>query len=407
MMTARTPLFLLPLCLTLACEREVVYPPGLSWGEPAVPPYAGQARLGVSNNSDDTLSFVSIDSLDRPRLLGTARVGRSPVDLEGPHHLIGAPDGRFIYFNLSNYVTGGGGGPHGQHGTGTVPGYLVKLDARTLRPLGEVVIDRSPGDVILSADGKVAYVSHFDQARLLAQLMRGDPPESGYSSVAIVDTQTMQLLAQPAICPTAHGQGLSPDGRTLYVSCSESDEVAVVDVSDPAKPKVRKRVPVGMPQGRPGDSLYFPYALSVHRDGSVWISNNRSQDVRVLDPQTLAMDDRRRVAVEGLAMFGDFSPDGRMLYVPSQGRGEHVWAIDTASPDPNGTKRSLAIPGEICLAAHALVVLPGGRGAALVCEGDHRARRGTVVFIDLAAWEVRGHVEAGLFPDGGTLLPPL
>ena len=78
----------------------------------------------------------------------------------------------------------GGSGPHGAHGTGNVPGNLVKLDARTNRSAAQVLIDRSPGDVILSADGKLAFVSHDDLARLNAQLTRGLPAEQGYSSVA-------------------------------------------------------------------------------------------------------------------------------------------------------------------------------------------------------------------------------
>jgi DNA-binding beta-propeller fold protein YncE len=389
--------------LAVGCEREVEFPADLTWGDPPVPGYTGQARVALSNNGDDTLAFVSVDSLDQPQLLGLAKVGKNPIELEGPHHLIGSPDGRFLYYNLSNYVVGGGSGPHGAHGTGTVPGYLIKLDARTLRSVGEALIDRSPGDVIISPDGKRAFVSHYDLARLSSQLTRNAPPEQGYSSIVIVDTERMDVLTQVPVCPTAHGQGLSADGKHLYVTCSLSDQLAVLDVSDPARTRILAKVAVGPAPGPTGEPRYAPYALSVHPDGSVWISNNQSQDIRVFNPATMQMDPERIVPVGGIAMFGEFSPDGATLYVPTQGV-EQVVAIDTTTRPPQ--KKALPLPREACLAAHALVQVPGN-AAALVCEGDHRARKGTLVFIDLAAWAVRGHVEVGLYPDGAAVLPGL
>ncbi|HRI52139.1 MAG TPA: YncE family protein [Pseudomonadota bacterium] len=383
------------------CEREVSYPPGLSWGDPALPTYTSQQRLAVSCNGDDTLGFVSEDAPDRPQLLGAATVGSSPVEIEGPHHLTSSSDGKFIFFNLSNYVTNGGSGPHGAHGTGTVPGYLVKLDARTGRPLARVLVDRSPGDVIRSADDKLIFVSHYDLARLGDALTRGLPREQGYSSVAIIDAASIELLSMTPVCPTAHGMGLSPDGQRLYVTCSLSDELAVLDVRDPQKPQVTARVPVGPQPGQVGNPAYAPYALAVDAGGLVWISDNKSGDVRVFDPATMQPDPARVVKVGGVAMFADFSPDGQWLYVPHQGD-DHVSAINTKTLE----LRDLALPKEACLAAHALRVL-SPQTAAVVCEGDHLSRKGTVVMLDLTSWSVRGFVEVGLFPDGLTRLPAL
>lgn len=383
------------------CEREVSYPPGLSWGDPALPTYTSQQRLAVSCNGDDTLGFVSEDAPDRPQLLGAATVGSSPVEIEGPHHLTSSSDGKYIFFNLSNYVINGGSGPHGAHGTGTVPGYLVKLDARTGRPLARVLVDRSPGDVIRSADDKLIFVSHYDLARLGDALTRGLPREQGYSSVAIIDAASIELLSMTPVCPTAHGMGLSPDGQRLYVTCSLSDELAVLDVKNPRQPQVTARVPVGPQPGQVGNPAYAPYALAVDAGGLVWISDNKSGDVRVFDPATMQPDPARVVKVGGVAMFADFSPDGQWLYVPHQGD-DHVSAINTKTLE----LRDLALPKEACLAAHALRVL-SPQTAAVVCEGDHISRKGTVVMLDLTSWSVRGFVEVGLFPDGLTRLPAL
>lgn len=391
----------------VGCEREVSYPPGTEWGTPPLPAYTGQPRLGLTNNGDDTLAFVSIDSLDQPRLLGKATVGNNPIELEGPHHLAATRDGRTIFYNLSNYVVNGGSGPHGAHGTGTVPGYLVRLDVQTGRAVAQVLIDRSPGDVILSADEKLVFVSHYDLSRLTDQLMRGAPREEGFSKIAIVDAQTLELLAMKPICPTAHGQGLSADGKRLYVTCSLSDELAVVDVADPRNPQVLTTVPVGASPGQNGNPNYAPYALSVHPNGTVWISNNKSGDVRVFDPGTMKMDTAKTVSVGGVAMFGDFRSEGAgkiTFYVPHQGD-DRVTAIDTASL----AKQDLGLAKSACLNAHALHVLPDGKSAVVICEGDHRKLPGTAVFLDLSGptMTARGVLEVGIFPDGVAYLPPL
>lgn len=390
---------LLVITTLAGCQREVSYPEGLTWGDPARPTYTKQARLGVSCNGDDTLAFVDPDVPDRPRLLGSAMVGFSPVETEGPHHLTSTADGKSIFFNLSNYVINGGSGPHGAHGTGTVPGYLVKLDVASGRQVGQVLVDRSPGDVIRSRDDKLIFVSHYDLARLTDALTRGLPAAQGYSSIAIVDAASMELLSMTPVCPTAHGMGLSADGKQLYVTCSLSDELAVLNVEAPQHPELVKKLPVGPRPGLAGNPAYAPYALVVHPDGLVWISNNQSKDVRVYDPVTMEIDATKVVPVGGVAMFADFSTDGTRLYVPHQGD-DHVSEITLA----NLQLRDLALPKESCLAAHALHVL-SPTSAALVCEGDHLTRPGTVVMLDLQAWTVRGFVEVGLFPDGLIKLP--
>lgn len=384
----------------LGCEREVIIPPGLAW-ETEPPDYIGQARLAVTNNGDDTLSFVSMDAPDAPRLLGLAHVGDNPVDLEGPHHLTASPDGHFIYFNLSNYVVNGGSGPHGAHGTGTVPGYLIKLDVRTNRPLGRVLVDRSPGDVVVSSDGRLVFVSHYDLARFRDQLTKGRPAIEGYSSLIIVDTERMQTLSTTPLCPTTHGMGLSPDEKLVYVTCSLSDQLAVVEIGDPSKPVVRPLVPVGPNASTTGDPTYAPYALRVHSSGLVFISNNQSKDVRAFDPVQMKMDPQKVIPLTGIAMFSDFSEDGTKLYVPHQGD-DRITSIDLA----NLQTRSLALPPAACLNAHELRVLSTG-SAVVVCEGDHRMRKGSLVFVDLAAWSVHGTLEVGMFPDAVVTLPPL
>ena len=105
------------LLCALACGCPSELPANSHWPAPAVPAYVHQARFAVTDNLSDALSFV--DPV-QPVLLGNAPIGDVPVEVEGPHHLAASPDGKYIYYNLSNYVPGTGSGPHGAYGTGTV-----------------------------------------------------------------------------------------------------------------------------------------------------------------------------------------------------------------------------------------------------------------------------------------------
>src|SRR3954447_26754671 len=277
----------LVLCvLACGCTQSVSFPAtGGNWPAASVPAYVHTARFAVTDNLSDELSYVDPASM---KLLGNAPVGDVPVELEGPHHLAASPDGKYIYYNLSNFVPGTGSGPHGSHGSGTVPGSLVKLDATTNEKIGEAQVDPNPGDVILSKDGAWAFVSHYDTVKLMAALNGGvGLPQSAYSAVAIVDTTTMTRVSKLDVCPTAHGEGLSADGNTLYVTCANSDQLAILDVSDRTHPSVTARVSVGPTPGTLANPSYRPYALTVSpTDGTVWVSDNGSADVRVFDPAT-------------------------------------------------------------------------------------------------------------------------
>ncbi|HEY7953657.1 MAG: hypothetical protein ACHQ17_08110 [Polyangia bacterium] len=384
------------------CGGGVQFAPGQGVWSPAVTPaWAHQPRYAITDNRSDELSFVTVGKA-MPQLLGNIPVGDVPVELEGPHHLASSPDGKYIYYNLSNYVPGTGSGPHGSHGTGDVPGSLVKLDAATGAKVGEVLVDRNPGDVILNAAGTLAFVTHYDLLRVQEQLTEGLPAEQGYSDVYIVDTASMTVLSQIAVGPTTHGEGLSPDEKTLYVVCAQSDELAVLDVSDPAHPSVKLKLPVGPSPGALGAPVYGPYALTVDpQDGTAWVSDNNAGDVRVFDPKTMQMDPSKVIPIGGVAMFGAFTGGGATYYVPHQGD-DQLTRIDTATLKTT----TLPMPDGACLNMHAIHIAPDEQSAVLVCEGDHVTMPGTVVNISLPPFAVTGFVAVGLFPDGAAWLPP-
>ena len=112
------------------------------------------------------------------------------------------------------------------------------FDARTHKPLDSVQLPPTgkplpprPMGVVLSADGKRAYVSNG----------RG-------MSVAVIDVGKRRLERMiEGVGTRPWGIGLSPDGKKLYTANGPSEDVSVIDI---ATGKVRRRIKVtGLPWG--------------------------------------------------------------------------------------------------------------------------------------------------------------
>ena len=104
---------------------------------------------------------------------------------------------------------------------------------------------------------------------------------------------------------------------------------------------------------------------------------------------------------QGIPMFGDLSLDGRTLYMPYQ-RVDAVAIIDLAEGRPVIQGRIELAP-EGCLNVHQVTLLPGGRRALAVCEGDH-VGPGTLQVLDLDKREVVKTVRVGPYPDSVGIL---
>ncbi|MCP3140024.1 YncE family protein [Pyxidicoccus xibeiensis] len=371
------------------------------WAEGTlVPPPGPGGRILVTNSLDDTLSLIELDTVGTPGFKELARVpvGLNPVELEGPHHTAVSPRGDFYYVGISNYVPGGGSGPHGTHGTGAEDGYCLKLDARDNRLVGSVRVDPNPGDVIVSADGSTLYQTHFDTLKITEAARRGDGEDKMIARLAIIDAATMRRKAMVDVCPAPHAVRLSADERTAYVACW-SDEVAIVDLS--AAPPTVQRVKVSANTGTAVNPRHEPYALTLSpTTGEAWVSSMASRQVQVLNPVTRTMDPTRTVqGLRGPPMFGAFTADGRTLYLPYQ----LVDALAVIDPTTGTVLREVDLAAAGCLNAHQVTLTPDERHGLVVCEGDHRGP-GTVHAVDLAEGTVVGTVTVGIFPDSVSIL---
>lgn len=373
------------------------------------PPVPGPLNgyVMVTNNGDDTLSAVDPQT---KKVRWRIPVGFIPVELEGPHHIVADPSGNFVYFNLSEAVAGSGSGPHGSHGTGTIPGFTVKLSTRDASQVAFAQVDPNPGDLTLSADGKTLYVTHYDLVKL-GQAAQSGNMRLADTRLAIINAETMTVRSNVTLCPVAHGVQVSADGRRLYSTCG-TDEIAIARLDEANTPVDRVLLPGQVEQV---NCNQCPYALSIAPDGTVWVSNlgrgggiSGGGSVQVYDPRTGAFDATRTISFGGRPLFAAFgsSPLGAPAYrvfIPEQGLGDFVRGYEvngSATPNPVG-----AISFELadCFNAHMLAVRANAVGH-LICEGDHRGP-GTFAFLDLQAMRMMSSEAVGVFSDGMALVP--
>ena len=379
-----------------ACgDPDVVFDVDDPWGEESDWPGLEGGRIMVTNSGDDSLTFLDPATLEP---VYTAATGRIPAEREGPHHGAALPDGSRYYVGISNYVPGSGSGPHGSHGTGAVRGYLLGYDTSDNSFVGDVLVDRSPGDVRITPDSAYVLQSHFDLLSIIQAEQDGEDPRLLESPLAVIDSATLEKVAMIPLCPAGHGVGLAPDSSTAYVACWGSDELAVVSLAAPIDDEAEvTRIPVGPGGGDPTDPLYGPYAATVTPDGSeVWVSNLEGKSLSVYDVESGTFDAERFVSLGGGALFASFSADGSRLYVPVQAPDSLV----TVDPATGTVIHNLSLSDSMCRSPHGTLLVADDM-LGLVCEGDHIGP-GTVVRINLANPDApvpEDSFAVGVFPD--------
>jgi DNA-binding beta-propeller fold protein YncE len=404
-MSART-CFPVALLLTAAagCGQDIPVFHTNAFSSDPMPVGVARGQMVTTNNGEDTLSVIDPAG---HREVGRIPVGFIPAELEGPHHVACDPMGRFILVNLSEAVAGSGSGPHGAHGTGTMPGYLLKVDPSNGRTVAFLGVDPNPGDNTINSDGSRAFVTHFN----LNQWIAARDIRAADARLYVVDTASMNWVARVPICPAAHGVRLSHDEKTVYATCAPS-EIAVVDLTSSSYPVRRVTLP-GHTETL-GSCDRCPYAIGVAPDSRVWVSSlgetNGAQNggLDIYDPATGQFLQTGGFPANylGGAMFAAFShkltaAGGFTAYVPEQGiDGDRIHVYTVASPGAMPTaSASIELPRSACFNAHIMSISDDDATGYVVCEGDHM-NPGTFVFVDLATGHVSLSLPIGVFPDG-------
>ena len=381
----------------LSCTSEA--PPGYA-------PYAGDqpypdtrtklvlpaGEVGfVTNSFSDTVDVFRMDPLLR---LARYPVGRIPLDVDGPHHLVIDKARGALYVALSYPQVFATGGPHAAHGSSARAGYVQKLSLSDMRELGSPVrVDENPGDIAISDDGKRVVVSHFDISRATSKAL---PPQERKSTLVTIDTSkhfdnSGSAVPKLRVCRAAHGVVLSPGaGQFAYVACYADDALAKVNL-DTREVTV---TPLGAAINEGDAPLIGPYALSLSPSaGRLALGDTDGKDVRIVDVATFSIVGAP-IPTTGAAYFPAWSQDETRLFVPTQGP-DTLQVIDMAKGQVSA---QVAFTKSECEKPHEARLSKDGTRVWVVCEGDH-AGAGAVVTVDIATMKITARQETGVYPD--------
>jgi len=349
---------------------------------------AAGRRLGyVANRNSDSVSVLDLDAM---ALLGSVPVGRGPVDIDGPRHVVLDSANGLAYVALS-YPFASESVHALTHGATQRSGYVQALNLLDLSIAGDLRMDPSAAEIAFSATtGKLA-VSHFDLFRALssdfearrANLVLIDPG----SGIAKGDAKLRKL----PLCAAPAAIAFDGDGARVFVACTGEDSIAVVDS---ASGEVLSRVPAGEA------AVNKPYALVLDPTRErVLVSNQVSFSVSVFDLSDTPNLLTTLARTSGVPMFAALVSE-TTLAVPFQApNGAALFDLTTGEQllEVQYSDADCTNPAEFSISSDSRL--------RLVCEGDHY-RPGAVVELDPATLEIIASVSVELYPERMSILEP-
>jgi DNA-binding beta-propeller fold protein YncE len=309
-----------------------------------------------------------------------------PSDIDGPHNIAAAPDGKSYYVTIAH---------------GTPYGSLWRLNVAGDSLLGRAQVELFPTTISLTPDGQFAFVANSD--------FHGDHPR--VNVVSVVHTPTMTKITDIPACDMPHGVKVNHAGTRVYVSCMHSDEIIQLDV---ATFGISRRAKTGAghatavaatgpghhgptaPPATAHGAECSPTFVTVSKDDKrLYVACNYGNTVQVWDAATLTK--LKDIPVGKGAYNVEPSPDGRFVIVTNK-KDQTVSLLDAVR-----LAEITRIPTSKKI-VHGVAYSPDSRFAYISSESIG-ADPGSVDVIDLAARKVVASVAVPGQPTGITVLP--
>jgi YVTN family beta-propeller protein len=340
-------------------------------------------RVAVVSESGDRATWLAPSG---PRLIAdrVVPVGVMPSDIDGPHNITVAPDGKSYYITIAH---------------GTPFGSLWKLDVASDSLLGKAQVELFPTTVSLTPDGQLALVANSD--------FHGDHPRMNV--VSVIHTPTMKKIADLEACDMPHGVKVNHAGTRAYISCMHSDEILELDI---ATLDLTRRGKTGEPHAAapartasgPGPAApdhksdgaeCSPTYVSVSTDDRrLFVACNSSNTLQVWDAANFTR--LKEIPVGKGAYNVEPSPDGRWVLVTNK-KDQSVSLIDAAA-----LSEVARIPTSKRI-VHGIAYSPDSRWAYISCESVG-IDSGSVDVIDLRSRARVSSVAVPGQPTGITVL---
>lgn len=383
---------------TLAAALSLLMPVKFAAQQPPQaqqPTSATPFTIYVSSESGDIVTRIEVGP-DGWRKVREIPVGIMPTDIDGPHNVSVAPDGRSWYVSIA-------------HGTpfGSVWKFATGVD--TL--LGRAPVGMFPTTIGLSPDGDWAYVPNSD--------FHGD--RGHQNTVSVIYTPDMTSLVEIPTCDMPHGSRWNHAGTMVYIACMMSDELVTMD---PGGFRIARRVNLGSGHpmtmaehmqmearndsaARAGPAVHTPGAASSTMpgqnpdclttyvsvspdDAQIYLACNHSNELQIRDARSLEL--IRRLPTGQGAYNVEPSADGRWVIVTNK-KNQSVSVFDTRTwAEAARIQTSKRIP-------HGIAYSPDGRYAFISCESVG-TDPGAVDAIDLTTMTRIASIPVPLQPTG-------
>lgn len=316
----------------------------------------------VADEGSDTVSVLDASSFSR---VAAIPVGRQP------HNVQVSPDGKLVWVTNNGESRKAGSEEHvamskDEHAGMTERGEVWAIDTATRTVVAKVAVGKHPAHVVLTPDGRVAYVVN-----------------GGENTVSVVDTRARQVVSTIPVGSYPHGIRVSPDGKEAYVANLKGGSVSVIDTQ--ARKEVA-RISVGKGPAQTGFAADGSYAF---------VSLSQENKVALIDPGTRRVVGKIDVGSVPIQLYA--TPDARTLFVANQGTkqkpGKTVNVIDLKA-------RRVVMTVQTGPGAHGVVVDGEGKYAFVTNMYDN-----TVSVLDARSAKVVATVPVGRTPNGISVTP--
>jgi len=286
----------------------------------------GDYRVAVVSESGDRATWLA-PSRSRLTPERVVPVGVMPSDIDGPHNITVAPDGKAYYITIAH---------------GTPYGSLWKLDVRSDSVLGKAQVELFPTTISLTPDGQLALVANSD--------FHGDHPR--VNVVSVIHTPTMKKITDIDACDMPHGVKVNHAGTRAYISCMHSDEILELDIATLALTRRGKT-------GEAGAACSPTYVSVSPDDRRLFVACNNSNTLQVWDAAALTR--KKEIPVGKGAYNVEPSPDGRWVLVTNK-KDQSVSLIDAEA-----LSEVARVPTSKRV-VHGIAYSPDSRLAYISCE---------------------------------------
>jgi YVTN family beta-propeller protein len=133
-----------------------------------------------------------------------------------PHDVYVSSDGKWVWVSAVGVEddAGEGGADTTSQPTGNDDGEIWVYNAETLEVAHKLRPGRYPGHLAIRPDGQYMFAS-----------LAGD------NAVAVIDVKQMKVLGKIPVGASPRGLAVSPDGKHLAVACSKENVVSIIDLT--------------------------------------------------------------------------------------------------------------------------------------------------------------------------------